>query len=195
MYNITDRKICMRGGFIMADVLAIFGVLLILGLAFPGLLATWFLLFDSLVKRASIQIEDAAWQSFFIGILFLFTSLIPFFILIAVPVGFVKAIGWIFLGLVITFASLGASGLVLLISSRSKGKEVIEFTSLGDFLKGAIIVELAFIFPFIGWFVVVPITMIFSLGAITTAFFSKRKKTINEGGKDKKGMEMEPKLL
>ena len=41
----------------MADISAIFFILLIIGVAFPAMLTAWWLLFPSLIARAQIRVE------------------------------------------------------------------------------------------------------------------------------------------
>jgi len=175
----------------MSDVFAIFSSLLFLGIAFPGLLAIWYSLLDSLTWRTSRQIESAPWSSFFWGVLILVVCAAPIFIFLALPVGLLKAIGWIFLGLILTYASLGASGLTLLIAKRIRKRGNDSTIPFGDFIKGAVVLELAAAFPFIGWFFVIPIVIIVSLGAITIAIFRKKGREQLSTGSEKAEMELE----
>jgi hypothetical protein len=175
----------------MSDIFAIFGFLLFLGIAFPGLLATWYSLFNTLIWRTSEQIESTPWSSFFWGILILFICSVPILIFLALPVGFLKAIGWILLGVLLSFASLGASGFALLISKRISDSKNNRAVLFGSFIKGAVVLELAAAFPFIGWFFVIPIVTIMSLGAITIAIFRKKGQEQLATSSEKTEMELE----
>ena len=53
---------------IMADVYAVFGTLLALGIIFPGMLLAWSLIFPGTVGRASSRIEHTPWRSLGLGI-------------------------------------------------------------------------------------------------------------------------------
>lgn len=47
----------------MADVNAVFGTLLALGIVYPGMLIAWSLIFPSFVGKASARIESTPWLS------------------------------------------------------------------------------------------------------------------------------------
>ena len=179
----------------MSDLFAIFGSLLFLGMAFPGLLATWYSLFNTLIWRTSEQIESAPWLSFFWGTLILFVCAVPIFIFLALPVGFLKAIGWMFLGGLLSFASLGASGFALLMGKRIGKTRDDGAILFRDFIKGAVVLELAAAFPFIGWFFVIPIVTIISLGAITIGVFRKKGRDNQVASSEQPEMELEARLL
>ena len=51
----------------MADVYAVFGTLLALGIAFPGLLTATWLLFPGAVGRATLRVSATPARSFFFG--------------------------------------------------------------------------------------------------------------------------------
>ena len=51
----------------MADISAVFGILLFLGIAFPGLLTAWYLLFPATVERVRLRLDRTPWQCFFVG--------------------------------------------------------------------------------------------------------------------------------
>ncbi|NJN93776.1 MAG: hypothetical protein HC875_06645 [Anaerolineales bacterium] len=55
---------------IMADVFAVFGTLLSLGIALPGLLLAWRLLLPNHVARARQRLERTPWQCFLPVLLF-----------------------------------------------------------------------------------------------------------------------------
>ena len=44
----------------MADISAIFFILLILGVAYPAMLAAWWLLFPKLIQRAQTRVEKSS---------------------------------------------------------------------------------------------------------------------------------------
>src|SRR5262245_52606817 len=83
----------------MADISAIFFILLILGIAFPALLTAGWLLFPSLVERAQLRVERTPWSTFWLGLIVIIALTIPIFILLALPFGPAKLLGWILLGL------------------------------------------------------------------------------------------------
>src|SRR3989304_3726282 len=95
----------------MSDILAIFGVLIGLGLTYPGMLTTWRMLFPSLVLRSCLRLSSSPWKCFAFGGLVALGFATPALILIALPFGPAKLIGWAILAGGMMIASLGASGL------------------------------------------------------------------------------------
>ncbi len=53
----------------MADMYAIFGSLILVGISYPALLTTWWLLFPERVEKARIQISEKPKKSFGVGLL------------------------------------------------------------------------------------------------------------------------------
>lgn len=147
----------------MADITAIFFILIIIGIAYPALLTAWWLLFPSTVERARLRIERTPMQSFWLGCVVLIAFLLPILILLNMPSGFLKFLGWIFIAVMLVFSSLGAAGLASRFADRLN--RLGSFSQLGAFLRGAAILELASFFPVIGWFVFLPLATITTLGA------------------------------
>lgn len=151
----------------MADISAIFFILLILGVAFPSMLTAWWLLFPNLIQRAQTRVERSLAASFWLGLIVVTALLIPIFILMALPIGPAKSLGWILLGFSLALSSIGSAGIAAHLGERMK-QTGSNYSPLSAFLCGAMILELAAFFPLIGWlFVWIPL-LITSFGA--TAF-------------------------
>ena len=153
----------------MSDILAIFGILLFLGLSYPGLLLTWRLLFPNLVSRAQTRLERSPWKCFWMGTLIALFVLLPAFFLISRPAGVAKLLGWLAAALLMAFSSLGAAGQAARLGSRLAGKSSQEEPSARFFLGGALALEMASAFPLIGWLLVFPLSTLTSLGAAVFA--------------------------
>jgi hypothetical protein len=151
----------------MADISAIFFILLIIGMSYPALLTAWWLLFPSTVERARLRLDRTPWQSFWLGGVVLAVLVTPTVILLALPFGPAKFLGWILIALTLAFSGLGAAGL-----AARFGEEVSRLSpvsGLGAFIRGAIILELASFFPVIGWFIFFPLATVATLGAAAFA--------------------------
>lgn len=151
----------------MADISAIFFILLIIGVSYPALLTAWWLLFPSTVERARVRLDRTPWQSFWLGGVVLAALLIPTVILLALPFGPAKFLGWILIALTLAFSGLGAAGL-----AARFGEQVGRLSpasGLGAFVRGAVILELASFFPVIGWFIFFPLATVATLGAAAFA--------------------------
>ncbi|MDH3944815.1 MAG: hypothetical protein OEV06_12040 [Anaerolineae bacterium] len=168
----------------MSDVYAIFGTLLALGIAFPGLLTAWRLLFPGKVAAAQRRVAATPWKTFFMGLGSTLVALVPIFILISIPVPFSRFLGAITIFGVLGFAAIGAAGIAAHMGAQMRISEKGETNSeIGAFVRGAVALELAAAFPLIGWLVVIPVTLITSLGASVSALFGWEPKTKSEAGK------------
>lgn len=160
----------------MADLTAIFFILLIVGIAYPAMLTAWWLLFPAAVERARLRIQYTPGKSFWLGLAVLIGFLIPILILLNLPSGFFQFLGFVAIGVMLVISSIGAAGL----ASRFADKlnRLGNFSALGAFIRGAVIIELASILPVLGWFVFLPIATVTSLGASAFALLNWTPKTI-----------------
>ena len=150
----------------MADISAIFFILLILGVAFPAMLTAWWLLFPGLITKAQVRIEKSLASSFWMGLIVTLVLGIPIFFLLALPFGPAKLIGWILLGAFLALSSIGSAGIAAHLGTRLTQHSNI--SPLSGFVRGAVLLELAAFFPIIGWvFLWIPL-LITAFGA--TAF-------------------------
>ena len=161
----------------MADISAIFFILFIISIAFPSMLAVWWLLFPSLITRAQTRIEKTLSQSFWLGLVILIVLTIPIFILLALPFGPAKFLGWILLAASLAFSSIGSAGIAAHLGNRLTQQS--NMTPLGGFVRGAVVLELAVFFPVIGWLFIWPIMLITAFGATGFALLNwkPREKT------------------
>ena len=152
----------------MADISAVFGILLTLGIVFPGLLTAWRLLFPATVERAQLRLEMTPWRCFWLGGVLVALLVVPIVVLLAVPIGPAKLAGWVLIFISLSFASLGAAGLAGRMAGQMQTASP-ELSALGAFVRAAIALELAAAFPVIGWFVAIPLLTVTSLGATVFA--------------------------
>lgn len=161
----------------MADISAIFGILLLFGIAFPGMLTAWWLLFPSVIERARLRLERTPMQCFWLGLLIVIGISIPIFILLALPFGPAKFIGWLLLAASLALSSIGSAGLTAHLGLRlTRANNAL--TPLNGFVRGSIILELATFFPVLGWFFIWPLMLITVFGATGFALlnWSPREK-------------------
>ena len=150
----------------MADISAIFFILLILGIAFPAMLTAWWLLFPSVVARSQVRVEKTITRTFWMGLIIVIALGIPIVILLALPFGPAKFLGWILLAASLALSSIGSAGIAAHLANRLNQRSNV--TALGAFVRGAVVLELAAFFPVIGWFFLWPFLFIVAFGA--TAF-------------------------
>ena len=172
LYQTKERKIA------MADISAIFFILLIFSIAFPCMLAAWWLLFPSLIVRAQTRVEKTLSRTFWMGFVILVIVTIPIIILIAMPFGPAKFLGWILLAVSLTLSSIGSAGIAAHLGEQMK-RTGTSLTPLSGFIRGAIVLELAAFFPVLGWLFIWPILLITAFGATGFAILNwmPREKT------------------
>jgi len=164
----------------MADISAIFFILLIIGIAFPAMLTAWWLFFPSVIQRAQTRVEKTLSQSFWLGLVVLIALTIPIVILLALPIGPAKFLGWILLAASLAFSSIGSAGIAAHLGDRLTQQSNI--SPLGGFVRGAVVLELAVFFPVIGWLFIWTIMLITAFGATGFALLNwmPREKTVNK---------------
>jgi hypothetical protein len=96
---------------------------------------------------------------------------VPVVVLLALPFGPASLAGWVVIFTALAFASLDAAGLAGRMSRQAGEAEHTRpgQSSLGAFVRAAIIMELAAAFPVIGWFGAIPLMTITALGATVFA--------------------------
>ena len=148
----------------MADISAIFFILLIISIAFPSMLTAWWLLFPSIVARAQTRVEKTFSRTFWLGLVIVIALAIPIVILLALPFGPAKFLGWILLAASLALSSIGSAGIASHLGERMK-QTGNSYSPLGAFLRGAVVLELAAFFPVLGWFFLWPLALITAFGA------------------------------
>ncbi len=161
----------------MADISAIFFILLIIGIAFPAMLTALWLLFPALISRAQTRVDKTPMQTFWMGVALIFAITIPIVILLALPFGPAKFIGWILLGASLAISSIGSAGIAAHLGARLSKQSTV--TPLTGFIRGSVILELAAFFPVLGWFFIWPLMLITAFGATGFALLNwkPREKT------------------
>lgn len=159
---------------VLADVMAVVFSVLGMLLALPGL---WLLckgLWPSLVLSAEIDCAQALWKPLLAGLV---PAAIAFIAIATLgnlgPLGGIAAI--FAASVFVVFASIGIAGLATLVGKRLPSPQDSDRPWLAT-LRGAIIIEVSCLIPFVGWFILLPMAFILGSGATCRTFF-KRKKT------------------
>jgi hypothetical protein len=159
---------------LMADTMSIFFVILGLMLAFPGL---WLLsrgLWPEAVAAAAGRCHKSLWSSFLVGVPITIAMIVVTRILFSLlgPVGKIAAVGVVCLYML--QAHTGVSGLATAIGQRLFSP-IDEQRPWRSTLRGGVILELAYLLPFLGWFVILPVSIIIGSGAATLGLLSRLK--------------------
>ena len=149
----------------MADVYAVFGTLLALGIAFPGMILGYWLLFPSAVSRAQQRLEATPYRCLFLGLgaAALTIALVSMFT--AVSLGVIKLLAAILGFGALAVATIGAAGIASSMAARLRTAAGGGLSDAAALVRGAVAFELAAAFPLVGWFVALPVSLVASYGA------------------------------
>jgi len=159
---------------LMADTMSIFFVILGMLLAFSGL---WLLcrgLWPEAVAAAADLCGKRLWSSFLAGLPITIVMVVLAKILFNVlgPVGKIASVGVVCLYML--QAHTGVSGLATSIGRRL-ASSIDEQRPWRSTLRGGVVLELTYLFPFLGWFVILPASIIIGAGAANLGLLSKLK--------------------
>jgi hypothetical protein len=146
----------------MSDILAIFFILLSLGIAYPGLLVTVQLLFPNIVRANQQRLAQHPWRCLWTGMAAALLLSLPVLALVNSAVSLMQFIGWAILALGLALSAFGAAGLAGLMAARLSGSDT---PPLGAYARAAVALELAAAFPLLGWLLFFPLSVLATLGA------------------------------
>lgn len=164
----------------MSESLSALGGLIVLGLSYLGLLTAGWLLFPERVEQARLKITEKPWRYLWIGLLAALIAALPGAFLFLIPSPLTQTLGGIWVAILLGFASLGSAGIAAELGLRVNWKNDGAHPSLNAFLRGALIWELAAIFPLIGWLLVIPIGTLISFGAMVSTLRRKKEIQVEE---------------
>jgi hypothetical protein len=162
----------------------IFGITLLLlasGITLISLLAVIALMFPSPVERTRAALETSLGRSFLLGLVnFLFVAAIAALLArLGQSAGGILAAILLLLALLLAltlaiFSALGLAGLTSL-----AGERIGEGTSpFRRHLRGSLLLILAGLTPYVGWFAFTPLALITGFGAALQAVFRKKEKPV-----------------
>jgi hypothetical protein len=159
---------------LMADTMSIFFVIMGMMLAFPGL---WLLcrgLWPEAVAAAADRCSKRLWSSFLAGLPITVAMVVLTKTLFNVlgPVGKIAGVGVVCLYML--QAHTGVSGLATSIGRRL-ASPLDEQRPWRSTLRGGLVLELTYLLPVLGWFVILPASIIIGSGAANLNLLSKLK--------------------
>ncbi len=155
---------------IFADVMIVVFIIIGLLLAFPAYWLLWQALFPGFIRKARLRAERSPLKALALGVPLGVFGFAVSLALLAAPNGLAKILGAA--GLIGLFgcAFAGASGLCWLIGERLPSVRDQE-QAWRPVLRGGMILELSFLLPFLGWLVLLPLSLMFGLGCWLLAWF------------------------
>jgi hypothetical protein len=159
---------------LMADTMSIFFVILGMMLALPGL---WLLcrgLWPEAVAATADRCRKGLWSSFLAGLPITAVMILMTVILFNVlgPVGKIAGLGVVCLYML--QAHTGVAGLATAIGRRLATPHD-EKRAWRSTLRGGVVLELAYLLPILGWFVILPASIIIGSGAANLGLLSRLK--------------------
>lgn len=153
----------------MSDVYLGFGLTLALGLVFPGLIITWWLLFPGLSGRAERRLAYNPILTFTVGAFLTLLITVIVLILANLPLPGANFLAAALVVGALAFAAVGAAGLTGGLAARLRQRAAPGLSEAASFLRAVVALELAAAFPIIGWFLFVPLCIAICLGAASLA--------------------------
>ena len=148
----------------MVDVYIVVYSLLGILICLPALLLALNLLMPRITSRIETRLERTPGKCFFLGIPVTAAFLLWIAITANVPLGLVRGTAFAAAFVGMGLGTLGAAGI-----SRLLARRITLFTSPNseavNWLRGAVMYELACLFPIVGWFIFAPVVGITLLGA------------------------------
>lgn len=132
-----------------------------LAIGFPGLLILINLLMGKVAERAALRLGWTPLASFLVGL--------PVSLLFVAIIGGASdagrtAVAMFFLAFVLLFWALGMAGMARLLGERIQ-QWGGHHSAIGGLLRGAAVLSLAIFMPLVGWFIVLPVTLVIGVGA------------------------------
>ena len=159
---------------IMADIMRIF--LIVVGFLIV-IVSYWLLseaLFPRMVDRSRLRYSRSPFKTVFLGIVTAAGPVIGGIAMLSAPNPGLKFLGAVILLTAILIGLLGSAGLSRHIGQRlnSPADEAQPWRRV---LRGGIVLSLTFVLPLIGWFLILPVTLISGFGAAVLSWRERDK--------------------
>jgi hypothetical protein len=164
----------------MADVLTVVFILFGFALAMPSVWLLFGALWPNVVSRAQERSHRSPFKSFFLGIAVAALLSIVTALLGAANLPVLSAIAF---GLSVGFSLLGVSGLARHVGTRLPAS-IDASSPWRSHLRGCVVLELAFLFPVLGWMLILPIALILGCGTATFAIFSRKPTAVSQPARE-----------
>ena len=157
---------------LMADTFAIFFVVLGFLLALPALWLLALGLWPKLVSDATTRCSQGLIRLFLIGLLPTFFAVVLIVIFKRIPGGLGNILAIATACFYLLFAQAGVAGLATCVGRRLESSTDQKGLWRAT-LRGAIVLELPFLLPVLGWFILFPVATIVGVGASFRFFLSR----------------------
>jgi len=156
----------------LAQVQAAVAVVAVLVATWAGMMMAVALLLPKQAKRASGALNSMPWVCGATGLGLAFLLVIGF-VLLGLPLPIAKFLGFLLLLGLGGLLSIGGAGVALLMGDRISELSGAR-TSFTALVRGSVVYSLAVGFPFIGWFLFAPLSVVFAMGAGVVGLWPSR---------------------
>lgn len=153
----------------LAWVQAMVALIVELMVSLTGLLTATAVLLPVHTKKAEIALERSTTKCLFrgVGLVFVFVIGIA---MVSLPLPLAKLIGFLTIIGIASLLTLGGAGMAQLMGNRISEMSGAK-TTFSALLHGSIAYSVGVFFPFIGWFVLAPLSILCALGAGVSALW------------------------
>ncbi len=168
---------------LLADTMAIFFVIIGLLITFPSLWLFCEALFPAWVDESSSAVKHGFIKSLLCGIPVVLAAVFIVAILGKLPGSVGQIAGILSFCLLMLFAQLGVAGFARVLGMRLKNSE--KDTTIRVTLRGGAVLVLTFLLPILGWFLILPGSIVIGAGSSIRVFCSRIRATMRSSKKAK----------
>ena len=160
----------------LAQVQATVALFVALMISLTGLLTSVAILLPAHSQRAEAELEQSPKRCLYVGL----ATLLAFafgIVLLNLPNPLLKLMGFALITAISGVVTVGGAGMAQLMGKRISEMSGAK-TTFGALVRGSVAYSVAVFFPYIGWFVLAPISIVCALGAGVRAMRSPRPLSV-----------------
>lgn len=156
----------------IGDMMGIIAFSIAVIIAYPALLILLSILFSKTAAKASYRLSQGFRLPFIIGLLV--AGIGGVLVVALLSTGSILQLIGAILFLILSFwGTIGIAGMAQVFGARLTELDDRQPSTLFEWLAGSVVITLSFVFPLLGWFVMIPIATVLGLGATTLSFFTR----------------------
>ncbi|MGJ3240112.1 MAG: hypothetical protein ACFE0Q_15505 [Anaerolineae bacterium] len=158
----------------IGDIIAAVSIVIGMLIAYPALLIVLNMLFNRTTTRVAERLDGGMKSSFVVGAIVVGVGGVGIFVLLSAG-SVLQLIGFILYLLLSFWGTVGNAALIRVFGQRLATMDDRQPSPLTKLLWGGFALTLSFAFPLIGWFVLMPIISVMTIGAMTLNLFGRAK--------------------
>lgn len=156
----------------IGDMMGIIAFSIAVIIAYPALLILLSILFSGTARKANYRLSKGFRLPFIIGLLVAGGG--GFLVVVLLSAGSVFQLAGVILFLILSFwGTIGIVGMAQVFGARLSDLDHRAPSPLFEWLSGSVVITLSFVFPLLGWFIMIPIATVLGLGAATLSIFTR----------------------